>query len=75
MKCVICKSGELNPGHTTVTLERHGAVVVIKEVPANICNNCGHYYLDEIMSKKVYGIAEETIASGVEVEVRHLVSV
>ncbi|MEQ9297582.1 MAG: type II toxin-antitoxin system MqsA family antitoxin [Cyclobacteriaceae bacterium] len=74
MRCVICKSGELKPGHTTVTLERNGSVVVIKDVPAKVCDNCGHYYLNDTMTTKVYHIAEETIASGVEVEVRHLVA-
>lgn len=72
MSCVICKFGELIEGKTTVTLERNGSVVVIKDVPANVCDNCGHYYLDEEMASRVYEIAEETLKKGVEVEVRHL---
>ncbi|MEQ8878339.1 MAG: type II toxin-antitoxin system MqsA family antitoxin [Cyclobacteriaceae bacterium] len=75
MSCVICKSGVLKQGKTTVTLERNDSVVVIKDVPAMVCDNCGHYFLDEEMTSQVYGIAEETIKKGVEVEVRHLIPV
>lgn len=39
MKCVICKHGETRPGKTTVTLERGGATIVVKGVPAWICDN------------------------------------
>ena len=41
MKCVVCKSGETHEGTTTVTLERDGLTLVMKEVPAEICDNCG----------------------------------
>lgn len=46
MKCVICKHGETRPGMTTVTLERGGATLVVKGVPARICGNCGEAYVD-----------------------------
>ena len=36
MKCAICRHGETQPGTVTVTLERGGATVVIKEVPARL---------------------------------------
>jgi hypothetical protein len=35
-----CKSGETRLGTTTVTLEREGLTLVMKEVPADICINC-----------------------------------
>ena len=59
MTCLICKSGETNPGTTTVTLERDNTVVVIKDVPAQVCDNCGEYYLSEDVSTGIYAIAEE----------------
>ena len=46
MKCVICKHGETEPSTTTLTLEREGAVVAFKEVPAHVCTNCGEAYVD-----------------------------
>jgi YgiT-type zinc finger domain-containing protein len=70
MHCVICKQGETHPGKATVTLERGGATVVIKGVPAMICDNCGEYYLDEAMTERVLAMGEQALAQGAEVEVR-----
>jgi YgiT-type zinc finger domain-containing protein len=70
MHCVICKQGETHPGKATVTLERGGATVVIKGVPAMICDNCGEYYLDEAMTERVLSMGEQAVAQGAEIEVR-----
>lgn len=69
MKCVICKTGQTHPGTTTVTLERANTVVVIRDVPAEICDNCGEYYLSEPTAKRVYADADETARRHVEVEI------
>lgn len=45
MKCVICKTGQIHPERTNVTLTRECATIIIKSVPADICDNCGEYYL------------------------------
>ena len=37
MQCTICKTGQTHPGTTTVTLQRDNTVVVIRDVPAEIC--------------------------------------
>ena len=34
MKCVICKKGETKAGTATVTLDKDGATLVFKGVPA-----------------------------------------
>jgi len=41
MKCVICKHGETREGTTTVTFDRDGMTLVVKDVPAQVCTNCG----------------------------------
>ena len=69
MKCVICKQGRTNNGFTTVTLERGRSTVVIKEVPAEICENCGEYYLSDVVTEKVQNLAEQAFQHGVEIEV------
>lgn len=43
MKCVICKTGETRSGTTTVTLSRGETTVVIKNVPAEVCDTCGEH--------------------------------
>ena len=50
MNCVICKTGQAVDGTTTVTLQRGDSVIVIKDVPAKVCGDCGEYYLDETAS-------------------------
>jgi len=69
MKCVICKQGQTNTGFTTVTLERGHTTVIIKDVPAEICENCGEYYLGEVVAEKVQNLAEQAYQHGVEIEI------
>jgi len=69
MKCTICKQGETLPGKTTVVLERGKTTVVIKDVPAEICENCGEYYLTEEMTAKVMEMAEGAVQHNAEIEV------
>jgi len=71
MKCVICKQGRTHGGMTTVTLGRGHTTVVIKDVPAEICENCGEYYLSEEVTEKVHDLAEQAVQHGVEIEVLH----
>lgn len=70
MKCVICKHGETELSTTTMTLEHGGAVVAFKEVPAQVCTNCGEAYVDEEISAKLLGMAEQSVHDGIEIGVR-----
>ncbi len=70
MKCMICKHGETRAGKTTVTLERGGATLVIKGVPALICDNCGEAYVDEGITRQLLEATEEALRAGVQVDVR-----
>ncbi len=69
MKCVICKSGETCEGQATVILNRGESTIIIKDVPAQICENCGEYYLSEEISAKVMALAENAIKHHAEVEI------
>jgi YgiT-type zinc finger domain-containing protein len=69
MTCVICKSGETAPGVTAVVLQRGETTIVIKLVPAEICDTCGEYYLSEETTRRVLELAENAIAQGAEIEV------
>jgi YgiT-type zinc finger domain-containing protein len=72
MTCTTCKSGELFPGKTTVTLERDGCLVIFRDAPAHVCENCGSYVLDVETTKILFNRAEESIEKGVEMEVIRL---
>jgi YgiT-type zinc finger domain-containing protein len=69
MRCVICKHGETAPGRVTVILQRGETVVIIKNVPAQVCNNCGEYYLDETVTGHVFAQAEDAVNRRAEVEI------
>jgi len=71
MKCVICKHGSTVEGLTTVTLERDGSTVVFKEVPAQVCGNCGEAYVSDKVATELMNEAARIIRSGAEVDVRH----
>lgn len=75
MECVICKNGTTEEGKATVTLELEGSIIAIKEVPAQICNNCGEYYLSEEMTKVVLKKAQDAFEKGVEIKVIKMDSV
>jgi YgiT-type zinc finger domain-containing protein len=72
MECVICKSGNMYEGKVTVTLEKNGSIILIKEVPAHICNVCEHYYLDEKITGEVLKRGTEGLLKGAELEVMKL---
>ncbi|MFK5984301.1 MAG: type II toxin-antitoxin system MqsA family antitoxin [Pseudomonadota bacterium] len=69
MKCMICKQGATREGYTTVTLNRGDSSIIIKKVPAQICENCGEYYLSEEISEQVMTLAENAISRHAEIEV------
>ena len=73
MKCVVCKKGETKIGKTTVTLERDGATLVFKGVPARVCNNCGEEYVDGEITASLLKSAEEAARSGIQVEIRQYI--
>jgi YgiT-type zinc finger domain-containing protein len=71
MKCVLCKQGDTKAGKVTATLQRAETIVIFKGVPADVCENCGEYYLSEEVTDHVLMRAEEAVKSGAEVEILH----
>jgi YgiT-type zinc finger domain-containing protein len=69
MRCTLCKLGETSPGTVTVTLERGRTTVIIKDVPGQVCENCGEYYLDEAVAERILSMAEDAVSRNTEVEI------
>ncbi|MFW6123501.1 MAG: type II toxin-antitoxin system MqsA family antitoxin [Thermodesulfobacteriota bacterium] len=69
MNCVICRNGETSPGLVTVTLQRGETTVIFKQVPAEVCNNCGEYYLNQLVTDQLLARAENAVRNGIEVEI------
>ena len=74
MKCVICQQGETLPGRATVTVERGGATVVVRGVPAEVCTNCGEEYVDERTTTTLLQTADAAAQAGVQVDIRDYVA-
>jgi YgiT-type zinc finger domain-containing protein len=75
MRCVVCKHGETQSGAATVTLSREQLTLVIKDVPAQVCENCGEEYVDAITTARLLHTAEEAAQSGIQVDVRQYIAV
>ncbi len=71
MKCAICKHGETETGHATVTLERDALTLVVKNVPARVCSTCGEEYIDEQTTRKLFSTLDEVSKSGALVDIRN----
>jgi YgiT-type zinc finger domain-containing protein len=69
MKCVICREGQTAPGQATVTLQRGESTIIFKNVPAEVCTNCGEYYLSESVTDQLLTKAEAAVQSGAELEI------
>lgn len=68
--CVICKHGEIQPGTTTLTVERGRMTLVLKGIPARICGTCGEAYFDEKTTSRIEAIADELERAGLEVAIQ-----
>ena len=69
MRCVLCRHGDTLPGRVTVTLQRGGTTVIVRDVPADVCENCGEYYLSEKVTEQLLARSEQAVKSGAEVEI------
>jgi YgiT-type zinc finger domain-containing protein len=50
MKCIVCRIGATSAGTTEVTFLRDERNLVLPQVPADVCGNCGEAYLDETVA-------------------------
>ena len=70
MKCIMCKHGELAAGTTTVTVDRNNMTIVLRHVPASICQTCGADYVDGKVMAQVEKSVTAATRQGTVVEVR-----
>lgn len=70
MNCVICKNGQTRRAGITVSLDRGETTVVVRSVPAEVCENCGEEYVDEATTSQILRTADAAAQAGVKIEVR-----
>jgi len=69
MECIICKNGTTMPGSDTLTIEMEGHLVIIRDVPGEVCENCGHFYIDSNAAIEVQKKIKKAVADGAELEI------
>ena len=62
----MCKSN-LIQGTVNHIVDFDGHIIIVKEVPANKCNQCGEYFLDNDIALKLEKIIAEIIKNKAEV--------
>jgi len=59
MNSSVCRHGDTQPGTTTVTFHRDGRTLVVNEVPADVCENCGEAYVAEDVTAELLRMVAE----------------
>ncbi len=68
MKCAICIGGRTAKGFSTVLLEKDETILVFKQVPSEICENCGEEYISSEVNKILLRHAREELNRNVSLE-------
>jgi len=55
----------MREGTTLLPIERGNAILLITDIPAQVCINCGEPYLNEETARDVQELANETLAGEV----------
>ena len=66
--CPIC-GGRKQPGKTTYSVDLGTGVVVVRNVKAQICMQCGEEWIDDKIAQRLETIVEEARAKQRQVEV------
>lgn len=67
LQCPACKA-EMQKGNTELTFKRDRSVVVIEDIPAMVCPQCGEASIEASISQIIYEIADREIKRGVALE-------
>jgi YgiT-type zinc finger domain-containing protein len=61
MFCDFCQTGILQEEITTIALERHNTLIVLEEVPALVCTQCGEAYTNDVATESLLDRAERGV--------------
>ncbi len=70
MKCIACKEGCSQPGATTMSIDKGSTIVVIRNIPAEICSTCGEEYIDTDTMKVIEKIVQSAQKAGLNIAVQ-----
>ena len=68
--CTFCENGVVERGTTTATFETDETIVVIRNVPADVCTSCGQGDYDVVTSERLVALAADAAGwSGAPVQI------
>lgn len=66
MNCVMCK-GKVEDTYISHVVDFNGYIIIIKNVPAKVCSQCGESFLDHATAVKIEKIIDVYKAHSAEV--------
>ncbi len=69
--CPLC-SGAKEPGRTTFTVDLGFGVVVVRQVPATVCTQCGSDWISDEVAERLEKIVADARGRRLQVEVTAL---
>jgi YgiT-type zinc finger domain-containing protein len=69
--CPIC-GGKKSKGKTTFSADLGSSVVVVREVEASVCSQCGEEWIDDATARQLEQIVNDARARRLQVEVAAL---
>lgn len=68
MNCPLCR-GKLERGTITFPVMLDGVLLIIKNVPADVCNQCGEEFIPNTVAKIIEKTVEGARSSKAEIEI------
>jgi YgiT-type zinc finger domain-containing protein len=68
MNCVACKAN-LGQGMINHIVDVEGQIIIIKNVPAQVCSQCGEYYLEHQVAINLEHMIEDSKKTRAEVSI------
>ena len=62
MTCFMCK-GTLREGFSTFTVDMDGCIIIVKNVPSRICNQCGEISYGNEVAQRLEQIVQSITGS------------
>jgi YgiT-type zinc finger domain-containing protein len=70
MNCLICRQSELVDDLASITFQRDEFTLVINNVRAQVCPNCGETVMDEETAIQLLSMTEDILHEGIYESVR-----
>ncbi|BCX81687.1 HTH-type transcriptional regulator/antitoxin MqsA [Methylomarinovum caldicuralii] len=66
--CPLC-GGDKTPGYTTITIDLASGVIVVRKVPAQVCQQCGESWIGQETARHLEKLIQEARKKAPEIEV------